>query len=285
MDICLFAGQPCPWMIKKVSQICRLIWQQHPNFIMSPLESHQGSSIGIAVATKATFFPALYTNAMLDFPITLKVRAGGLAKSAFSVVKSLQCQKTGKPLYIEETVLVNADTRSHRAVPLQIDFLKKYEKGFNGRTVPRINSPIKPKQIPIVKDDGKCSASQTIFLQQSDHHGAHQVHHFQRQAVWSDLDHLDHVNQQNFVRFCLDAASLFTKQVNKPETNFTEGEMMLKHVQCVNKGEVLEGQIMDIFVWEARENFNVLYFQIEVNGKLVMNATLEFYPPSVNSNI
>ena len=224
--------------------------EDDPNFLMNVIAPHKTR---VSVAQKNKFFPTLYRDASLSYPIEMNYKLGAISKSATGMNFYLQHETSQTPLYEGTVVSVNVDKNSHKPVPVDKEFVEKFSKYCEG-VIPRTESPSKP------------SAEDGIF-------------HCQRQAMWSDLDTLiNHVNHSNYLKFYLDAASLALKH------SCQESSFLVKEATTVYKGEVKEGDIMDIYMWQSKLP-NVLYFQIEVQNEVVLNATIEFYARSIYSKL
>jgi acyl-CoA thioesterase FadM len=248
----MFSGYPYPWTIERLSSITRFLQLKMPSVLNASAADKNTTTI--ILATRSHFHPRLYSHATLKFPMRLSSRLGSVSRSAVSLLISLYDAATGELLYEDEKVVINVDLTSFRAVPINEEVAEEFKKYCHRKTVPRITSPQKPK-------DG----------------GSFQC---QRQAVSSDIDHLNHVNAHSYLKFCLDAASLARKE----DPTETENAFLLKSADCVHKAEVKEGDTMDIFMWKS-EKPNVVHFQIEVEAKAVCNMTLEFYNQDVASKL
>lgn len=220
-----------------------------PNFFLNVIAPHKTR---VSVGMKNKFFPMLYRDASLSYPIEMNYKLGAIGKSAASMNFYLQHETSQTPLYECTVVSVDVDMNSRKPLPLDKEFVEKFSK-YCEDVIPRIESPSKP------------SAEDGIF-------------HCQRQAMWSDIDTLNHVNHSNYLKFCLDAASLALKH-SRQESSF-----LVKEATIVYKGEVKERDIMDIYMWQSKVP-NVLYFQIEVQNEVVLNATIEFYAQSIYSKL
>ena len=240
-------------MIQKKGQLFRFVEDKFPDFILNSLENYKSDAVAMVVAAKAHCFPKLHTDASLNYPMEMTVKMTGIGRVAVSVLRSLRHKASQELLFEDEIVLVNVDKRSRKPVPFDKEFMEKCSKCCDNKVIPRFTSPPKPS-------------------------GEDEVFHCQRQAVSSDLDHLNHVNQQNFLKFSLDAMSLFMKD------NRHWDSLLVKEIISVHKGEVKEGDIMDIYMWQSKAP-NVLHFQIEMKSKVACNVTVQFYSKDMCSKL
>ena len=230
----------------------RFIGQDSPRFVMRDLEKHEDEAAVVVIGDKTTFYPRLYQDASLNYLMDWTTKLSGIGQAAVSFSTTVRHKASWEPLLEEEVVLVKVDKRSFKPVPVDKGFVEKYGKCCDN-VIPRIGSPSKPSG-----EDG--------------------MFHTQRQAVWSDIDGLNHVSQTNYLKFCLDAKSLFMKD------NSYWSSLLVKQVTSMHKGEIKEGDIMDIYMWQSKYP-NVLHFQIEVKSKVACNVTIEFYFKDICSKL
>ena len=211
----------------------------------------ESNALRITIGLRSRFFSRLYSSASLNYPMELTTKLATLGTTAASSRESIHDKASQAPLYEHDIVVVNVDKTSHRPVPFDKEFVEKYSRNCSN-VVPKTESPSKPSDESVI-----CC---------------------QRQAVWSDVDYINHVNNSNYVKFCLDAMSLFMKD------NSYWSSLLVKQVTSVYKGEVKEGNIMDMYMWQSKTP-NVLHFQIEVKSKVVCKVTVQVYSKDICSKL
>ena len=216
--------------MQKMPHITAYCSQYDPNFATNVIAPHKTQ---VLVCMKSKFFPTLHRDASLNYPMEINLRVGAIGKSAIGWNFSMQHKTSKAPLYEHAAVSVDVEKKSLKPMPVDKEFVEKFSK-YCDDVIPRIESPSKPP-------------------------GENGIFHCQRQAVWSDLDYLNHVNQANYLKHCLDAASLASKNSHH------ESSFLVKEATFVHKGEVKEEDIMDIYMWQSKTP-DVLYFQTEVKS-------------------
>ena len=141
---------------------------------------------GVCVLIPFFFF----RDVALSYPMVQTLKSAGISRTTTAWHTTLQHKTAQAPLYEEDIVLVNVDMNSLKPIPFDPEFAAKFSRYCDNNVIPRITSPSKPSG-----DGGEFHSETGIF-------------HCKRQAMWSDIDHLDHVNQTNYLKFCLDTASL-----------------------------------------------------------------------------
>ena len=227
------------------------IQKSHPHF-MERTNKHNDST-RITIGMRSRFFPTLYSDASLNYPMEVTSKCVSLGTTTVTVHTTIQHKTQKTPLYEHDIVVVNVYKASHMPVPLEKDIVEEYSQYCDNNITPRIESPSKPS-------------------------GENGIFHCQRQAMWSDIDINVHVNTSHYLKFCLDAMSLFMKD------NSYWRSLLVKQVTSVYKGEVIEGDIMDIYMWQSKTP-NVLHFQIEVESKVGCNVTIKFYSKNIYSRL
>lgn len=238
-----------------MTQYFRFVFTTHANYFMSPLESHRRSHIAVVITSRAEFLPSLYNLAKMHSDVKLTSEADAIGKSSLSLFYRLEDCKTGKLLYREVIIVVNVNVKTHMPENLSHDYVEKWGQCFKSSTVPRITCPSKPTS----GDVNRCT----------------------RQVVSSDLDHLNHVNRQNYSKFCLDAAHLICKEKEILDIN----DMKVKLVEMFHKNEAYEGDIIEIYMWLSNDVQSTLCFQIERDNVVLTNAAITFYSGETNSKL
>ena len=184
------------------------------------------------------------------------VTPGHLGRTSASWNAVILEEPSNEPLLTHITVLANVDIMKQKAVPIDDCYISQWGRCYKG-PVPNISPLPRPKHQML-------------------------VHKFSRQAFASDTDHLDHVNQPFYNKFFLDAASLADK--NGLLSGFKDNTFQncrVRSIEAVYKGQISEGDIVDIYVWETEGQPLTLHFEIENNEAVVTRTTMSFYPQSL----
>ena len=107
---------------------------------------------------------------------------------------------------------------------------------------------------------------------------------YRLRVAHSDTDHLNHTNQSNYLRFCMDAAAEAVK--TGALSNFTGDlfEYKLKDADLLYQAECHAGDELDVCLWEDETDTNRLHFQIAKNTHDVLFSTVTYYN-RVQSNL
>ena len=115
-------------MIQKLGQIFRFFSARYPHFVLNEVESGKGSTVAMVVATRAHFYPRLYSDASLTYPIEIKGQISGIGQKTVALVRTLRHKVSKGLLFGGEVVLANVDQISHKAVPFDEEFIDKCSK-------------------------------------------------------------------------------------------------------------------------------------------------------------
>ncbi len=95
----------------------------------------------------------------------------------------------------------------------------------------------------------------------------------------SDTDHLYHMNQAVWLRFCIDCA---TEGVSHGHLrNFTQDPFSyaVKHVEILYDSEALAGDILNVACWDSgnQDEEQTLVFSVTNNGRSCVKCSVQFY--------
>jgi acyl-CoA thioesterase FadM len=199
----------------------------------------------------------------MKYPLEINVEGGYLGKTSVSLTKKVMELRSQLVLLQKEFVLVNVDRDTFTPILLPDDYKKQYMHCFKDTTPPQISSFCKPDDLS-------------------------RTHHFTRQAFLSDTDHLGHVTESIYSKYCLDAASLAERRGLLRGFCETHGfhQHRVSEVETVYRSQVHEGDVIDIYLWEEEEMPLTLFFQFEKEGKLVSRTAIRFHSQiNASSNI
>ena len=117
------------------------IIEKYPDVIMHSLEPNTGR---VLVAQTAHFFPVLYNDASLNYPVEIKHRLQAVGNTSAMWRTSIHHKASQAPLCKEDVVLVNVDLASREPIPFDKGFAEKCRKYCQNDTIPKISSPPKP---------------------------------------------------------------------------------------------------------------------------------------------
>ncbi len=89
------------------------------------------------------------------------------------------------------------------------------------------------------------------------------------QVRHSDTDNLYHVNQANYIKFCLDAG---TEATRLGKFRVLTGDLLsyrIKSIECVYKGESVPGDTLAVHVWQDERDPGQLLSQIEKQDRVI----------------
>ena len=96
-------------------------------------------------------------------------------------------------------------------------------------------------------------------------------------ATASDTDMLYHVNQANWVNYCMDATAegvlqgRFRNFKNDPFTYHT------KEVKILYSAEGFPGDVLTVSIWEDQETDDTLFFEVNKGDKQCVSCSIKFY--------
>ena len=134
-------GHPHPWAIQRMCQNAPYIEEKYPDFIMHSLEPN---TCRVIVAQTAHFFPALYSDSSLNYPVEIKQGLQAIGNTTSVWYTSIHHKASQVPLYKEDVVLVNVDLASRKPVPFDKGFAEKCRKYCQNDVIPKISSLQKP---------------------------------------------------------------------------------------------------------------------------------------------
>lgn len=109
------------------------------------------------------------------------------------------------------------------------------------------------------------------------------VRHFRYEVrvQHSVTDFLNHVNQSEFLRYCLDAAAQASHAGHL--RNFTADlfEYRVRQADLLHQGEGFPGDTLDVAVWEDERRTDTLHFQIMKGTQRVLFCSVSFYKDAI----
>ncbi len=95
----------------------------------------------------------------------------------------------------------------------------------------------------------------------------------------SDTDHLYHMNQAVWLRFCIDCATEGVSRGHLANFNQDPFSHAVKQVEILYDSEALAGDILDVACWdtESLDKEKTLVFSVTHNGKSCVRCFVKYY--------
>ncbi|XP_070535714.1 uncharacterized protein [Ptychodera flava] len=260
-------GTLCIWKISYLCQVLRMVsirsGLQH-NFLYRSRDAREETSQGpdpskkfsysgrlVFVKTQEmTVYPALYGKVKRDTQLKGTCAIQYIGKSSYCFLQELQLASTGELVCVCSTLMVLIDKATRRPVHFEPKFVEQSLPFVKGGTVSFMR--------PIVDQPPSYSYRYSISVPAS------------------DMDSNYHVNQSNYIKYCMDCAafgardhaySLFTQDI---------ASYPIKSLSVLYIGESRSGQILDVISWEDREKPYIIYFIIRRGKDDIYQSIVRF---------
>ncbi|XP_070535540.1 uncharacterized protein [Ptychodera flava] len=201
-------------------------------------------------AVEMKVHPAMYSKMRADSILAATLRLGYVRGSSSCLIDSAKLLESGELVYECAHLCVNVNKKTRRPIKNPDDFLKKVKQLQTGEE-PTFMNPFRD-----VPSDG--------------------AFRYSFQAPHSDTDQNLHINQANFIKYCMDCAILGTQ--DQAYTLF-KGDIGLYHVQSVSMvhlGEAAAGHRLEVISWEQAARPLELYFVIRRDEKDIFHCVIRF---------
>ncbi|XP_077993123.1 uncharacterized protein LOC144447090 [Glandiceps talaboti] len=173
-----------------------------------------------------------------------------IGKSSFVVSNTTEWAKTKRTLYKCSTLMVGFDLQTRKATPLLEDAVEKSKPFLSGQA-PNFMNPLNCKP--------SLNAYRYSFV-----------------VPPSDLDFLLHVNNANFLKYCMDCATFAAR--DRAYSIFTE-DIQHYHVHTISMLYINEsrwGDRLEVISWEDTDKPYILYFVIMKGVQEIFHSIVEF---------
>ena len=232
------------WNIYKFLEVDRII----PSFIIGENTKNDVDKVyGVVGATQGHFSKTLYKMAALAMPMTCSATRGSVGRTSFTIIIEARSDVTGEFLARVTRQVVRIDPVSRRPKPLP----EIYHAEGNTKA-----SPFKVETY---------NRPQTFF------------HVYMYTVAASDMDHLYHVNQGIYHKYCLDAAYDAGKVGFLQNFHWDICEYEVAEVSARHTGEAHAGDRLEVCVWEPVHDTLSLMFEIRKQDKVIFSSVLRFH--------
>ncbi|CAH1773632.1 unnamed protein product [Owenia fusiformis] len=209
-----------------------------------------------------SFTPEYYQYIAMDFPCKISTSLVSIGKSSLVSKIELLSQKHGNKSLACATyqvVAVDKGTRKSSIIP---DWLR--EANPESTTKPR---PTMMSALEIPKDDVD-------------------VFKYEVTVVPSDTDLYGHCNQNTYIRYCTDTATVAARKEKLKDFQYDMVHYTAKDVSVIYSGECTIGAVLTVHCWEDLTDNNALFFIIKSKDETIFHCTINFYSsqPTENAN-
>ena len=173
------------------------------------------------------FTRAFYDLSVSKMPMFMKMKGHYLGRSSWSTVVEVT-NSSGDLLLTNTNQLTGVDLVSRKSKPHPEPYKEKYQKYFIGKPLifDRVSRP---------STSGRCKV----------------------RVEWTDIDENEHATWYSYVRMVINGASKCAKEGSLG--HFRENKLRGLHkLQLHFYGESFEGDELDVYVWEEKENFTMI---------------------------
>ncbi len=238
------SGLPNVWAISKLSEATRIAALVHPESAVYP-EGGDKSLTAVMSATHYEFYPIMYEQAAIRFPMKCYLTRGHIGRTSFSSIVQF---KHGDAIVMHsQRQIIVIDKKTRRPVGIPEAYRQQFGQP-NGEAL-ILNA------VPVPKE-----AFKAVFC----------VSH-------SDTDVRNHASHSVYLRFCVDAAAEVTSKLKFQ--NFA-GDMLSYKMQTLDilfQGETFAGDMIECYVWEDPERLDTLLCQIMKKDHKIVFCKMKFY--------
>ncbi|XP_060064274.1 uncharacterized protein LOC132544668 [Ylistrum balloti] len=202
--------------------------------------------------------------------LLVEVRAAAVGRTSMTNLYILSCADTKIELARCVTTLVCTSVDSRRPTPLPKWFTEKYKS-------------VTDTNLDILKDGVKTS--------REFRHVPQDCFRIEIKTRYSDTDFNDHVNQSEYIQFCLESATGATR--SGYYRHFTSDILWYPVLESdiIHLGESRACEMLTIYTWQDKTNIQIIHFSIhnKSSSKCVAVATIKFdtgsLRPQANSSL
>ena len=204
-------------------------------------------SLTFLVTSELVFTKELYDRQIPKRPVYHTVRGGYIGNSSMNSFTSVSTED-GKLLITNINQVVTVDTTTRRPKPLPQWWKDKYAESAKDKISLKIDKFQKPES---------CG-------------------HYRVTVAWSDTDFNHHTTWSAYVRYVIDGAHKCQREgtLTKFEENLRNG---VNKLELQYFGESLEGDGLDVYIWEEMREGYVLRAEIFKEGKSSFQCTVTFF--------
>ena len=160
---------------------------------------------------------------------------------------------TFKLIFFFRTFLVCVDKVTHKPTPLPEWWLKQFKPKIPVNSKPHVVQPFeKLSDVP--------------------------VYCYQMKAHYCDVDLFGHVNNANYLKYCLEAASDAVKNKFYSKVLKNVYRCHMQDMEQLYIGQCHAGDTIAMETWENPSDPYTLYFMMFNNGTCIYQCTLKLYP-------
>ncbi|KAK3096830.1 hypothetical protein FSP39_003740 [Pinctada imbricata] len=245
-------GQPKLWQIMGLVVTGRIFAHHYPlddpKRTFRDYEKLTEDRLTFLVTSELQFTKLLYDKESPKRPLMMKVQGGYIGNSSFNSYTSVHAEN-GELLISNINQVVSIDMQTRRPKPLPDWWKQKYAESAKNKPSLKIAKFEKP--------------GNTGF--------------YQVKVAWSDTDFNHHTTWSAYVRYVIDAAHKCQREgtLSNFDDNLKSG---ISKLELQYFGESLEGDHLDVFVWEECSNGDrVLRGDVHKDGKSSFQCTLKFF--------
>ncbi|KAK3104495.1 hypothetical protein FSP39_003385 [Pinctada imbricata] len=196
-------------------------------------------------ASEIEFTKAMYDSMIDKRPLYMKVRGGYIGKTSYTSIAEVT-SPSGETLIKNTNRLMGVDIVTRKPLPIPDWYRERNHRSFH--SPPKIFEKLKRPNA---------------------------VQHKRMRVSWSDLDLNIHATWSTYVMMTINAASLLVKDGHL--RHFRENKLRGLHkLQLQFLGESIEGDELDVYVWEETET-HIMNSDVCKKGKSIFQGSFEFF--------
>lgn len=200
------------------------------------------------VTSELRFRKPLYDLSILNKPLLVKVQGGYIGNSSLNALTRISLESCNTELMTNVNQVVYIDPVTRKPTPLPDWWKEKYAESARGKSTLRLEKFEKPAE----------------------------TGHMRVQVTWTFTDNYNHTNWTSYARYAIDAAHLCSKQGSLK--HFTDNiKKGISKIQLHYYGESLEGEYLDVYTWEDREDSTKLYVDINKDNNSIFQCIMYFF--------
>ncbi len=254
-------GLPTIWAISRLFETTRIT---NPTLeVMKEIARRTGSDapeaprtgsdppnvVGVMRALNMHISPLFYERARFRWPLVLCNRVGHVGYSSLSNVQDLKDEADGQIVATSERLVVFMDKVQGKTVELPEE-RKDFLRTVSSKETPLRIDPLEPPKAKAFNFDVNVKAS--------------------------DTDHLYHVNQASWLRFCLDCAAAATQQGFYGNVQADPLALPVRQVEVLYSAEGFAGDNLTVSSWESEEDDATLCFSVKKQDKQCTSCAIKF---------